>query len=236
MDELRFDVPRYTVPQAARFLGVADSTFRRWVDGYEMTPNNRVVPTIGAPIIHTASDVARSPRLAFAGLVEGLVIDALRQAGLSLQAIRRITRTLQTDFGDEWALASHRLTLSGGQDRSGPEVLWDYATDHGDEEVLVALDSRQRVFTDVVADYLERIVYVDEYAGQVYLPVTREHLILIDPTRHFGQPIFASNATPLSAVLDRVEMGEPVRSVARDYELDHDEVQLAVQQASALAA
>ena len=236
MDEIRFAVPRYTIPEAARYLDVHPETFRRWVDGYTFTPSHRTVPTVARPIIHSASPTRHAPRLAFAGLVEGLVIDALRQAGLSLQALRRITKTLQTDFGDEWALASHRLTLSGAQDRSGPEVLWDYAEQHGDDEVLIALDSRQRVFADVVRDYLERIIYLDEYAGQIYLPLTRERLLLVDPYRNFGRPMFGSNATPVGPVLDRIEAGEPIRSVARDYGLDVDEIELAARHAPAIAA
>jgi uncharacterized protein (DUF433 family) len=165
-----------------------------------------------------------------------LVIDGLRRAGLSLQALRRITKTLQSDFGDEWALASHRLTLSGGAGPSGPEVLWDYAEEHGDDEVLIALDSKQRVFTDVVRDYLERIVYLDEYAGQIYLPLTREKLLLIDPYRNFGRPMFGSTATPVGPVMDRIESGEPIGSVAKDYGLDVDEIELVVRHAPAIAA
>lgn len=236
MDEVRFTVPRYTIPEAARYLAVNPETFRRWVDGYRFTPAHRTVPTVGKPIIHSASSKRHVPRLAFAGLVEGLVIDALRQAGLSLQALRRITKTLQSDFGDEWALASHRLTLSGGQGRSGPEVLWDYAEEHGDDEVLIALDTKQRVFTDVVRDYLERIVYRDEYAGQIYLPLTRERLLLVDPDRNFGRPMFGSNATPVAPVLDRIEAGESLGSVARDYGLDVEEIELAARHAPAIAA
>lgn len=229
-------MPRYTIPDASRFLGATTRTFRRWVDGYEFTASHRTVPTVGKPIIHSASDERRAPRLAFVGLVEGMVIRALKEAGLSLQALRRITRTLQTDFGDEWALASHRLTLSGSQKASGPEVLWDYAERHGDQEVLIALDTKQRVFAEVVKDYLERIVYIDEYAGQLYLPITRERLLLVDPYRNFGRPMFASNSTPVEPVLDRVDAGEPVRSVARDYGLDVGEVSMVIRQARALAA
>jgi hypothetical protein len=121
---------RYTVPEAAPYLDVHPETFPRWVDGYRFTPTHRSVPTVGKPIIHGAPQKRHAPRLAFAGLVEGLVIDGLRRAGLSLQALRRITKTLQSDFGDEWALASHRLTLSGRAGRSRPEVLWDYVEEH----------------------------------------------------------------------------------------------------------
>ena len=236
MDDPRFSAPRYTIPEAARYVNMHPETLRRWVDGYRFTPAHRAVPTEGKPIIHSASHRRHAPRLAFAGLVEGLVIDALRQAGLSLQALRRITKTLQTDFGDEWALASHRLTLSGRAGRSGPEVLCDYAEEHGDDEVLIALDSNQRVFTEVVQDHLERIVYLDEYAGQVYLPLTREHILLVDPYRNFGRPMFASTATPVGAVLDRIEAGEPIASVARDYGLDIGEIEPVARHAPAIAA
>jgi uncharacterized protein (DUF433 family) len=236
VDEARFAVPRYTVPEAARYLDVHPETFRRWVDGYQFTPTHRSVPTVGKPIVHSASQKRHAPRLAFAGLVEGLVIDGLRRAGLSLQALRRITKTLQSDFGDEWALASHRLTLSGGAGRSGPEVLWDYAEEHGDDEVLIALDTKQRVFAEVVRDYLERIIYLDDYAGQLYLPLTRENVLLVDPYRNFGRPMFGSTATPVGPVLDRIEAGEPVGSVARDYGLDVDEIELVVRHAPAIAA
>lgn len=236
MDDRRFRVPRYTIPEAARHLNVHPGTLRRWVDGYRFTPTHRAVPTEGKPIIHSASQQRHAPRLAFACLVEGFVIDALRRAGLSLQALRRITRTLQTDVGDEWALASHRLTMSGGTARSGPEVLWDYAEEHGDDEVLIALDTNQRVFTAVVRDHLERIVYLDEYAGQVFLPLTREHILLVDPYRNFGRPMFGSNATPVGAVLDRLEAGEPIASVARDYGLDTGEIEVVARHAPAIAA
>jgi hypothetical protein len=53
VDEARFGVPRYTVPEAARYLDVHPETFRRWVDGYSFTPTHRSVPTVGKPIIHS---------------------------------------------------------------------------------------------------------------------------------------------------------------------------------------
>lgn len=101
VDDSCFSVPRSPIPEAARYRNVHPETFRRWVDGYRCTPTHRTVPTEGKPFIQSASQQRHAPRLAFAGLVEGLVIDALRQAGLSLQALRRITRRLQTDFRDD---------------------------------------------------------------------------------------------------------------------------------------
>jgi uncharacterized protein (DUF433 family) len=115
-------------------------------------------------------------------------------------------------------------------------VLWDYAEEHGDDEVLIALDTKQRVFSEVVRDHLERIIYLDDYAGQLYLPLTRENILLVDPYRNFGRPMFGSTATPVGPVLDRIEAGEPVGSVAQDYGLDVGEIELVVRHAPAIAA
>jgi len=58
------------------------------------------------------------------------------------------------------------------------------------------LDANQRVFTEIVRDHRERIVYLDEYARQVYLPLTREHLLLVDPYRRFGRPLIWVDRNP----------------------------------------
>jgi uncharacterized protein (DUF433 family) len=59
---------------------------------------------------------------------------------------------------------------------------------------------------------------------------------LVDPYRNFGRSMFGSTATPVGPVLDRIEAGEPVGSVAQDYGLDVDEIELVVRHAPAIAA
>ena len=59
---------------------------------------------------------------------------------------------------------------------------------------------------------------------------------MADPYRNGGHPIFASTAAPVDMVLSRVEAGEPVRSVADDYGLDREEVDLVRKHAASLAA
>lgn len=240
MDHTRSAVSRYTIADASRYLQVPYGTVSKWTSGYSFVPKGRSVKTVGRPIVHTLPARGHDPRIPFAGLVEAFVIKALRSSGVSLQAVRRIIATLRTEFGDEWALTSERLLFSGRMGPSGPEVLYNYAERHDDPEVLVVVGSRnehQRVFAPVVNDYLERIVYHDDmYAGRIFLPLTQERLLMADPYRNGGHPIFASTAAPVDMVLSRVNAGEPIRSVANDYGLDTDEVRLAVQHASQLAA
>jgi len=91
---VRFDVPLYTVAEAARLLDVPPTTLVTWAKGYERFPQ-AAKPVRGAPII-TAVPASRSePSIPFVGLVEGHVVAALRRAGVSLQHIRRAVDVLR---------------------------------------------------------------------------------------------------------------------------------------------
>ncbi len=57
---------------------------------------------------------------------------------------------------------------------------------------LVVVRSGQRVFTDIVSEYLTRISYdpKDTFARMIRLPEYERAEVLVDPDRSFGQPIF----------------------------------------------
>ena len=52
--------------------------------------------------------------------------------------------------------------------------------------------SGQRVFHEVIERYLSRITYEGGWAARLILPITEEPLIVVDPERAFGQPIFTT--------------------------------------------
>lgn len=84
----RFNDPLYTVAEAARYLGVPDSTLQSWVHGYRYRDGER--PEVSGEPVLTAipSLFARGPVIPFVGLAEGLVLTAMRRSGVSLQRIR----------------------------------------------------------------------------------------------------------------------------------------------------
>jgi hypothetical protein len=119
--DLRFDVPLYTVDEAASFLGVPRSTFTTWANGYVRRPlGQREVRAV--PLITALPAPARLPRIPFVGLAEGMVAAAFRKAGVSMQHIRQSLLVLQRELGVEYALASGRLYTDGSS------ILYDYAT------------------------------------------------------------------------------------------------------------
>lgn len=223
----RFETPRYTVREAARMLDVPPGTFSKWVDGYAFKPKRMARPVVGRPVISAEPrrpGAAGRPRLTFAGLTEGMVIEGLRRSGAHFTEIRRIAAILRRDMNDDWALASKRLLISGA------DVLWNHAERYDDLEAaeLTVFRSGQRVFTEAVREYLARIEYEDdEYAVRLWLPITPERIIAVDPYRNFGDPTFRVGGASVGVVLGRLRAGDDMQDLARDYGLPIEHIRAA---------
>jgi uncharacterized protein (DUF433 family) len=212
-DRLRFSVPLYTSDEAARFLGVHPSTFATWARGYSRGD------TRAEAIVTTVDASPNQPAIPFVGLVEGLVAASFRRAGVSMQHVRKSLKAIEDHLGLEHALASRRLYTDGA------EILYDYAQEHEEQQLLAVVVSGQRIFSDLVQQYLQRIHYAaDGWAERLYLPITQRPLVLVDPRYSFGRPLLPDGA-PFEEVLNRFRAGEPVHSLASDFELKVGDVE-----------
>lgn len=154
-----------------------------------------------------------------------------------MQRIRPAVLALQDTFGIEHALASERLYSDGA------EVLYDFAEQHADSDAaaptreLVVLRSGQRVFTEIVSDYLQRIEYgADGYARLLHLPGYRRRQVVADSTRSFGQPMFVHGGARVSDVIDRFQAGESLPDLAEDFGVPVEDLEDALRVASRPAA
>ena len=152
----RFSSPLYTVTEAARYLDVPASTLASWAKGYRRAGKGRPEVT-GSSALTTVTSPGRGPVIPFVGLAEGLVLTAMRRAGVPLQRIRPALARLDDELGLQHALASSRLYTDGA------EVLYDYGETGEDEQAaraareLVVGRSDQRAFNEVVEAYLRRL-------------------------------------------------------------------------------
>lgn len=220
-DEMRFSAPLYTVAEAARFLGVPTSTFSTWAKGYVRRPPGRT--EVRGRRILTSTEAPRNfPTIPFIGLAEGMVLAAFRRHGVSLQHIRKAVSILEHEIGIEHALGSRRLYATGAA------ILFDYADARHDEELagLTEVVSRQRVFAPVVREYLKRIDYArDGWAAKLVSPATSRAIVVVDPARSFGQPIFIHGAGRVEDVIDRWRAGDPIVEVAEDFGVPAEDVE-----------
>ncbi len=176
---------------------------------------------------------AREASMTFIALVEALVLSSMRKSGVAMQRIRPALDVLQREIGIEHALASRRLYTDGA------EILYDYAEkQEGSPEAkladeLTVLRSGQRVFKEVIDEYLKLITYADdEYASIIVVPIYNKAKVIVDPTRSFGAPIFADGAAPVANALERFWSGESLQEVADDFGIPVDHLEDVVRVAS----
>ena len=78
--DIRFNVPLYTVAEAARTLGIPAVTLGAWTRDFEPQASVRKSPTRHAMVTTVAGEHG-TPSIPFLGLVEGLVLTAIRRTG-----------------------------------------------------------------------------------------------------------------------------------------------------------
>lgn len=223
IDDIRFTQPLYTIADAARLVGMSPSTLSTWARGYRREFPDRP-PVKQGPVI-TALDGRAGLSLPFVGLIEATVVQAFRQTGLPMPRIRRAIEVLASQGELQHALASRRLYSDGAQ------VLYDYAKHEGDSQLrlLTVVGSGQRVFHEVIDEYLSRIGFdKDTWATELIVPVTPHPILRVRPKVAGGQPLFIVGGAPWSAVLSRRKAGESVESIARDYGVNTDDVEEAL--------
>ena len=91
------------------------------------------------------------------------------EGGRALQRIRPALVALREDIGIEHALASKRLYTDGA------EIIFDFGRSHGDSadiaQELVVVRNNQRMFSEVVQEYLQRMEFGDDgYVRLIRLP------------------------------------------------------------------
>lgn len=226
----RFETLLYGIGEAAGYLSIPPTTLRNWVYG-----NPRYAARgVTSPVVTATQPERRSgPSMPFIGLAEAYALAAFREAGVPMQRIRPAIDVLAKELGLKYALASTRLYTDGA------EVLYDYAQNLGDTPEgestmeLVVVRNNQRVFTEVVALYLQRVDFgPDGYAQLIRLPQYKVAEVTVDPDHTFGRPRFTHGGVGVEDVIDLFRAGEPVDSVAEEFGLSRAEVEDAIRVAT----
>lgn len=222
MTKERFTRRLYSVPEAARLVGMSPSTLHTWAHGYERHPPGRSVVKQGPVITSFGRTLGDRRSIPFVGLVEATVVQAFRETGLPMQRIRQALEVLSQQGELKHALASRQLYSDGAA------ILYDYARSTDDKQLglLTVVRTGQRVFIDVIDQYLERITFGDTWAAELIIPVTERKLLRV--AVESGDPIFMEGGASLSAVHSRRLAGEPIKSIARDYNIPVDDIEEAL--------
>lgn len=226
-DDLRY-LPAYSIPEAARYVGVPVPTVRSWVLG-------RAYPTReGAkrfqPLIEAAD--RRTRRLSFVNLVEVHVLSALRKEHrVRLSSVRTAIRYLGREFDSRHPLVDQKLETHGGQlfvERYG--------------QLINVSREGQLAMKAVLESYLRRVERDTEGMPIRLYPFTRPseeespRSIVIDPLVSFGRPVLVGTGIRTSVVADRYKAGDSIRELADDYGRTIEEIEEAIRVELAIQA
>ena len=222
-DDVRVARAVFTLRETAAYLGIPKSTVQWWA-----RPPDRK-----RPLITVFPRRGKEATVPFIGFAEAYVLSAFRRAGVPLQRIRPAVERLSSEIGIEHALASKRLYTDGA------EVLYDYAVERHEDELLelVVVRTQQRQFSSVVKDYLKRIHYAtDGWASSVHLPTYGTAEVIVDPRVAFGFPLVAHGGARVEDLVDRFQAGDSVAEIATDFGVPADEVEDVIRVATRTAA
>lgn len=212
--------PRYSFPDAARAIEVPASTLRSWVVG--QTYDRKHDRAYFAPVLSRPSD--DDSRLSFTNLIEAHVLRALRTVHeVKLSGIREAVDIAEEQFGIQRLLISPDLRTSAGA------LFLDRYT-----HILELNEGQQLAMKSVLEQYLSRVRFDDARLPVEFRPFERsprnrgKDTLAISPFISFGRPVLRRSGVSTQAVVQRVEAGEALKSIMKDYGLREAEVEEAI--------
>ena len=209
----------YSVPEAARMIGMSNQSLYRWLRGYEWRDRegiDRKSYPLWKPQ-HKISD--DGVFLGFRDLVEARVVNALVSKGVSLQTVRICLDRAQEIIGSKHPLSTKLFKTDG-------KGIVLEITEGVEEPELINLKTRQGVFNTVVAPSLSGLEF-DEQAARRWLLNSRK-TVVADPLKAFGQPVLDEYGITTSALFNAVKAEGSVELVAELYEIKKSAVQDAI--------
>jgi uncharacterized protein (DUF433 family) len=220
-EENQVELPRYQIPEAARYVRMPVSTLTTWVAGrdYRVKSGER----------HWAGIIRRpdpdDARLSYSNLIEAHVLKALRRTHkVPMPAVRTALDYARDSLGVDRVLLSSNLRAMEG----------NVFIEHLGHLINLGKGG-QEAMIDILHSYLKRVRWDDENGTPLeYFPWTRTDELLspeyvsIIPAVAFGRPIVRSKAITTSIISERFNAGESFTELAEDYDLEIIEVEEAI--------
>ena len=208
--------PAYSLAEAARYLKVAPATLRSWVLGRPYPRRSGTAQSTA--LIQPAKNPP--PTLSFWNLIEAHVLRALRtDHGVRMDHLRRAIEFAQAELKIDRLLLRPELRTHAGRlllDRYG--------------ELIDLSASGQIAMRRLLKDHLDRVEW-DQWQFPVRLypvtaePVTATRSIAIDARVAFGRPVLAASSIATGTIAERLDAGESIDDLARDYDLTSDQIE-----------
>lgn len=204
----------YGMSQVDRLLLLKAGTAKRWIDGY--TRSGKIYPPV-VRIAATGEELVK-----WGEFVETRLLSEYRNAGVPMHHMRHAIERLREQFNTQYPLA----------------YAWTFLEVQGKELVLKVQEQTQlekrlhlvvvRNNQMVLAPEVERFVNAVDYGkdNKFAQRLRPSKHVVIDPLRHFGDPVVRN--VPTEVIAELIAAGDTMDMVSTLYELSPEQVEDAV--------
>jgi len=212
----------YTLPDAARLLGIQLSKLRRWVRGVADF-EGRHLPA--GPFASRAE--GRDRNFNFYTLIELFTVAELRRLGLSMRTLRDARAELSDRYRVPHPFALRGLLTDGNR----------LLQELGDKSLLELGTGGQESFQAVIKPFCRQIHFdsISNLAAR-YFPLGRKKGIVVDPQHAFGRPVVEGTNLATETVATLLRGGESIDDVAAEFRLERPFIEAAWEFEQRLAA
>ena len=208
-------LPAYLTSEAARLTGASSSTISWWFRG-RPRGNEHLAPLFAPP-------KPSGQALSYLQLVEVAFVARFREAGVSLQRLRRARAYLAKVFETQYPFALRGLKTDGAH---------VYKTFEEESRIrkhplIVADREGQEGWPDLIAERFAQFDYENDVATR-WFPRGRKMPVVLDPRVAFGAPILEKGGVPTWVIVERIEAGEPPWQVQDDFSVTKEEIDFAL--------
>ena len=209
----------YTVPEAARLVGVPSRRVRRWVHGYRYRGRHSA-EAASEPLWHADTPATDTTvGLSFLDMMEVRMVNAFRGYGVSWTVIRDAARHACELFRDNHPFTMRRFQTDGNR------IFGEAAGEQGGR--LLDMNRRQWVSKPIVQRSLFEGIEFDGGQAARWYP-TNGRKVVVDPARSFGRPVLTDYGVPTETLFAAYEVEGSIDEVSRWYDLPRSAVRAAI--------
>lgn len=202
----------YTMPDVAAILGLPQAKVRRWLHEYWNAHFGKTDQ------IAFSDGTGRELVTNFYTLIEFFTFYQLRSRGVTVQRIVKAHQVLEDIYQTPYPFATSNILTDGRNVLFTGEV----------STIIHADETLQITIKEVLEPFCKKIEFDPSQLAKRFFPLGREHDIVIDPHRQFGQPIIGNTNILTETVFNLYRGGESIDFIARVYDLTTAQVQDAI--------
>jgi uncharacterized protein (DUF433 family) len=201
----------YTLTDIASILQLPAAKVRRWMHEYWQL-------RFGSPESEFSYGSGKELVTNFLTLIEFFTFYQLRHHGVSAQKIVKAHGILEITFGTKYPFAQSNILTNGRPVLFSGEV----------GKLIKADETLQITIKEIFEPFCKKVEFNEDDIVKRFFPMGKDHSIVIDPKRQFGQPVIDDTNILAETIYNLHRGGESVETITCLYELTVDQVNDAI--------